>query len=101
LGVRLVKVEVNEPVPVPFEVFVVWAMVGLELVDQTIPLAVMDAPPSAVISPPEVAEVVAIAVMTVVVSEGIETMEVVSFRQRMDIPFSFVFPPFPVEVRLL
>jgi hypothetical protein len=61
-GVRLVKAEVKEPVPVPSVVLVIRAMDGFVLVDQTTPLAVMVAPPSAVIFPPEVAEVVAIAV---------------------------------------
>ena len=69
-GVRLVKVEVNEPVPVPFDVFVVRAMVGLVLVDQTTPPAVMDVPPSDVILPPDVAEVLVIEAILVVVSVG-------------------------------
>jgi hypothetical protein len=77
-------VDEKELVPIPSEVLVDRAMVGLVLVDQTTPLAVMEAPPSAVIFPPEFAELVAIAVMAVVVSEGIETMEVVSLRQRME-----------------
>ena len=79
--------EEKEPVPVPSAVLVVKAMVGLVLVDQTTPLAVMEAPPSAVILPPDVAEVVVIAVMAVVVSVGVETMEFESLRQRTENPF--------------
>ena len=86
MGVRLVKVDEKEPVPVPSDVLVVKAMVGLVLVDQTTPLAVMEAPPSAVILPPDVAEVVVIAVMAVVVSEGLDTMVKVSFIQRTEKP---------------
>ena len=48
----------KEPVPVPSDVLVERAIVGFVLVDQTIPLVVMDAPPSEMILPPEVAEVV-------------------------------------------
>ena len=70
LGVRLVKEDEKEPVPVPFDVFVVKIIVGLVLVDQTTPLAVMDVPPSAVILPPEVAEVVVIPDILDVVSVG-------------------------------
>ena len=70
LGAKLVKEDVKEPVPVPFDVLVVRAMVGLVLVDQTIPLAVMEAPPSAVILPPEVAKVLVIEAILVVVSVG-------------------------------
>ena len=78
--------EEKEPVPVPFDALVDKTIVGLELVDQTIPLAVMEAPPSEVMLPPAVAEVVVIAAMEVVVKVGIETMEFVSFRQRMENP---------------
>jgi hypothetical protein len=74
----------KEPVPVPSEVLVVRAMFGLVLVDQTTPLAVIGAPPSEVIFPPEVAEVVVINEMPVVVIVGIETVEEVSLRQRME-----------------
>ncbi len=85
-GVRLVKVDEKEPIPVPSDVLVVKAMVGFVLVDQTTPLAVMVAPPSAVMLPPEVAEVVVIAVMAMVVSVGMETIENVSFKQRIEPP---------------
>jgi hypothetical protein len=80
----LVKVEEKEPVPVPSEVLVDRAIVGLVFVDQTTPLAVIVAPPSAVILPPEVAEVVVIAVMAVVVRVGVETMEFVSLMHRRE-----------------
>ena len=80
------KVEEKEPVPVPSEVLVVRAMVGLVLVDQTTPLADIEAPPSEVILPPEVAELVLIAVIAVVLSEGMETIENVSFKQRTEAP---------------
>ncbi len=86
LGVRLVKEDVKEPVPVPSVVFVERAIVGFVVVDQTTPLAVKEAPPSDVILPPEVAEVDVIAVMAMVVSDGIETMEFESFRQRTEAP---------------
>ena len=76
----------------PFDVLVVRAMVGLELVDQTIPLAVMEDPPSAVMLPPDVAEVVESAVMAVVESVGMETMEDVSLRQRIEKPVDFDVP---------
>ena len=56
--------------PVPFDVFVVKVIVGLVLVDQTSPLAVMDVPPSDVILPPEMAEVLVIEDIPVVVSVG-------------------------------
>ena len=86
MGVRLVKEDEKEPVPVPFDVFVDKVIVGLVLVDQTIPLAVIDPPPSAVILPPDVAEVVVIEVISVEVSDGIDTIENVSFRQRTEKP---------------
>ena len=76
----------KEPVPVPSEVLVVRAMVGLVLVDQTTPLAVMVAPPSEVILPPNMAEFEVIAVIVVVVNVGMETMEKVSLRQRTEAP---------------
>ena len=91
-GVKLVKKDEKEPVPVPFDVLVVKAMVGLVLVDQTIPLPVIEAPPSAVILPPEVAEVVAIADIAEVLSVGMVTAEIVTFRQRMDAPTDLKVP---------
>ena len=102
---RLVKVEEKEPVPVPFDVLVVRAMVGLELVDQTIPLAVMDAPPSNVILPPEMAELVEISDIAVVVSVGRETMDDVSLRQRIEKPDDLDVPKLnklaPLEIKLI
>ena len=56
--------------PVPFDVLVVRAIVGLAVVDQTTPLVVMEAPPSDVILPPDVAEVLVIEAILVVVSVG-------------------------------
>ena len=82
----MVKKDEKEPIPVPFDVLVDREMIGLVFVDQTTPLAVMEAPPSAVIFPPVVDEVVVIEVMAVVVSVGAETMENVSFKQRTDAP---------------
>ena len=78
--------ERKAPVPDPSLVLVVNVIVGLVLVDHTTPLAVMGALPSAVILPPDVAEVTVIAVIAVVVSLGIETMEFVSLRQRTENP---------------
>ena len=46
---------VKEPVPVPSAVFVVSEIVGLVVVPQTTPLAVIELPPSAVMFPPLVA----------------------------------------------
>jgi hypothetical protein len=46
---------VKDPVPVPSDVFVVSEIVGLVVVAQTTPLAVMGLPPSAEIFPPLVA----------------------------------------------
>ena len=86
LGGRLVKEDVKEPFPVPSVVLVEKEMVGLVFVDQTTPLADIEDPPSALIFPPEVAEMVVIAFMAVVVSVGMVTMENVSFRQRTEKP---------------
>ena len=86
LGAKLVKEDVKEPVPVPFDVLVVRAMVGLELVDQTTPLADMEAPPSEVIFPPDVEEVVVMEVIAMVVKVGMETIEFESLRQRTEAP---------------
>ena len=93
-GVRLVKEDEKEPVPVPSDVFVAKEIVGLVLVDQTIPLAVTFEPPSDVIFPPEAAEVMVIEVIAVVVNDGIDTMVNVSFRQRTEAPIdlSVLFP---------
>ena len=69
-GVKLFKEEEKDPVPIPFEVLVVSAIVGLVVVDQTTPPADMDVPPSDVIMPPEVAVVLVIEAIPVVVSVG-------------------------------
>ena len=69
-GVKPVRVELKLPVPVPSLVFVVKEIVGLVLVDHTTPLFVMGALPSAVILPPDVAEVVVIEVIALVVIVG-------------------------------
>ena len=61
---------VNDPLPVPSTVLVVNAIVGLAVVLQQIPLAVMVAPPSEVMFPPDVAVVVVMLETTVVVSVG-------------------------------
>ena len=87
LGVRLVKKDEKEPVPVPSDVLVFRAMVGLVLVDQTTPLAVMDAPPSDVIFPPEVDVLVVKAEADAVVSVGIEKVtELVSLMHLIENP---------------
>ena len=54
---------VKDPVPVPSDVFVESEIVGLVVVPQTTPLAVMELPPSAVMFPPLVApeEVIEVA----------------------------------------
>ena len=71
-GVRPVRDELNVPVPVPLLVFVVNEMVGFGFVDHTTPLAVIEAPPSEEIFPPEVAVVDVIAEIeeVVTVNEG-------------------------------
>ena len=87
LGVRLVKKDEKEPVPIPSDVLVVRAIVGLVLVDQTTPLAVMDAPPSDVIFPPEVDVLVVKAEADAVVSVGIEKVtELVSLMHLIENP---------------
>ena len=75
---------VNSPVPIPSTVLVAKAIVGLIVVLQQIPLAVMVAPPSEVMFPPDVAVVVVRFVGVVVVRIG-----VVSLTQRTDNPASF------------
>ena len=82
----MVKEDEKEPVPVPSDVLVDRAIVGFVVVDQTTPLAVIVAPPSTVILPPDVAEDVVMEVISVVESEGIDTIENVSFKQRIEAP---------------
>jgi hypothetical protein len=91
LGVRPLRDEVKLPVPVPFDVLVDKVTVGFGLVDQTTPLLVMENPPSEVIIPPEVADVVVRVDITVVVKLGMETIESVSLRQRTDTPSALVW----------
>ena len=69
---------VNAPVPVPSTVLVVNAMVGLAVVLQQIPLAVMMAPPSEVMFPPDVAVEVVILPIAFVVSVAIIAGNVVN-----------------------
>lgn len=57
------------PVPEP-SVVELFAVVGLVLVDQQIPLAVTDAPPSSLILPPDDADVKVIELTAVVVNVG-------------------------------
>ena len=77
---------VNVPVPVPSTVLVVNAVVGLTLVLQQIPLAVMVAPPSEVMFPPDVAVVLVRFVGVIVVRIGVVGIMVVSRRQRTENP---------------
>ena len=60
---------VNVPIPEPSEVWL-FETVGLDVVAQHTPRAVTDDPPIAVILPPDVAEVTAIAEAAVVVTVG-------------------------------
>ena len=76
-GVRLVRLLVKLPVPVPLLV-VKLAVVGLVLVDQHTPLAVTAAPPSSVTFPPEAADVWVIALITAVVTVGSSIASVVN-----------------------
>ena len=77
-GVKLVMLLVNAPVPVPLFVLVVNAIVGLAVVLQQIPLAVMVAPLSLVMFPPLVAVTPVIADAAVVVNVGIVAAFVVN-----------------------
>ena len=67
-AVNPVMLLVNVPVPVPSTVLVANAIVGLTVVLQQIPLAVMVAPPSEVMFPPDVAVVPVMFDAAVVVS---------------------------------
>ena len=67
-AVNPVMLLVNAPVPVPLRVLVVKAIVGLIVVLQQIPLAVIVAPPSEVMFPPDVAVVAVMVDAAVVVS---------------------------------
>ncbi len=85
-GDKPVRFEGKLPIPDPSLVFVVKEIVGFVLVDHTTPLEVTAAPPSELTFPPDVAEFVVMAVIAVVVSLGIITMEFVSFIQRTENP---------------
>ena len=69
-AVNPVMLLVNAPVPVPSTVLVANAIVGLAVVLQQIPLAVMVAPPSEVMFPPLVAVVVVMPLIVFVVTVG-------------------------------
>ena len=77
-AVNPVMLLVNAPVPVPLTVLVVKAIVGLIVVLQQIPLAVMVAPPSEVMFPPLVAVVPVMVDAAVVVSVATATPFVVN-----------------------
>ena len=79
---------VNAPVPEPSIVFVVNAIVGLAVVLQHIPLAVIVAPPSEVMFPPDVAVLVVIFVGVLVEKIVVVGIIVVSRRQRTENPKS-------------
>ena len=73
---------VKDPVPVPLDVFVESEIVGLVVVAQTTPLAVMGLPPSAVMFPPLVApeEVIEVAatVAEMVAKDPAEVVKLIS-----------------------
>ena len=76
-AVNPVMLLVNAPVPVPLTVLVVNDIVGLVVVLQQIPLAVMVAPPSEVMFPPDVAVVLVMLLIAFVVTVGIVVGNVV------------------------
>jgi hypothetical protein len=80
-AVKPVMLLVKLPKPVPLEVLVVNAIVGLAVVLQHTPLAVIAVPPSMVMFPPNVAVVVVMPDAVVVVRIG-----VVSLTQRTESP---------------
>jgi hypothetical protein len=69
---------VKAPVPVPSTVLVVNAIVGLAVVLQQTPLAVMEAPPSLVIVPPDMDVVALMLVGVVVESVGVFALKVLN-----------------------
>ena len=77
---------VKLPAPVPFSVLVVNAIVGLTVVLQHIPLAVIIAPPSEVIFPPAVAVEIVRFDGVVVVRIDAVGITVVSLTQRTENP---------------
>ena len=83
-------VEVKVPVPVPSVVFVLKDTVGPVLEDQTIPRAVIDAPPSTVMLPPLLASVAVIETIDVVVKVTATAFTVM-------LPVAFTLPQPPVR----
>ncbi len=83
LGESPVMADEKEPMPVPLLVLVDKDTVGDKLVDHTTPLVVTAAPPSAVIFPPEVADVIVIELADIVLTVGRTTgmlvVNVISF----------------------
>ena len=77
------------PVPVPLVVFESF-IVGPVLVDQTTPLAVTAAPPSAVMTPPQLAPMLVIEVTAVVVNDDNKAVTVI-------VPVAFTLPQPPVK----
>ena len=77
-AVNPVMLLVNAPIPVPSTVLVANAIVGLAVALQQIPLAVMVAPPSEVMFPPDVAVAIAMLLIEVVVAVGIVAGNVVN-----------------------
>jgi hypothetical protein len=79
----LVNKEVKEPIPVPFDVFVVSEIVGDGDVDHTNPLELTAEPPSALIFPPDAAVVVVIELADIVITVGrtndVLVLKVISF----------------------
>ena len=78
------------PVPVPSVVLVLKDTVGPVLVDQTIPLAVTDAPPSAVMLPPLLAPTSVMELAAVVVNADNATFTVI-------VPVASTLPQPPVN----
>ena len=82
-GERPLRDVLKLPVPDPLLVFVVKEMVGFVLVDHTTPLVVMEAPPSEVILPPVMAEVVVMELANIVLTVGrtisVLVLKVISF----------------------
>jgi hypothetical protein len=70
LGIRPVRLLVKDPVPAPLLV-VLFAVVGLGLVLQHTPRAVMAEPPSLLMLPPLLAVVAVMALAAVVLRTGI------------------------------
>ena len=76
-AVKSVRLLVNVPVDIPSVVFVALGIVGLDVVDQTNPLVVIDAPPLSVILPPLIAVVFVMDVTVAVAASVGNTANVV------------------------